>query len=269
MDYIKGYAGEIIQETRYCTYRNTHILNGTREALVELDDQHLPRTNYYHDECGTGYRWRITYREQPFDCGKCNDRHEDGKCPKWIEFKNEAEGQQKFLFYAASVLRDATDTAHTRFDVLPGAKTGHLANHLNNDRTILPNAEVLVVVAGYNQRRQTAEEMRQAMRMESEEMVKVLKPYRELQPPKDIFLLDPTIGKAPDGEEGDDRRFLRSEIRRCANNIGAEFINLEMLKWDPQEDMDEDEVHWSKRGTERILKVIRNEIQNATLQFSN
>ena len=35
---FQGYGAEIIQETKFCTYSNTHILNGTRETLLELGE---------------------------------------------------------------------------------------------------------------------------------------------------------------------------------------------------------------------------------------
>ena len=187
----------------------------------------------------------------------------DGKCPKWVDYRARAEGQQRFLYCGSSVLRYGSDTAETRFDVIPGAKVGHVANHIENDQAFLPKVETLVVVAGQNQRRNTAEEMRSGMKMETEQLAKVLRPFRELDPPKDIFLVDPVVGPALEGEEGGEMRFLRNEVRRCAAQIGAEFVNLEEIRGLGDEDMDDD-VHWSRKGTERILKVVRDEVIRKT-----
>ena len=142
--------------------------------------------------------------------------------------------KHKNLFFSTSILRHATDTTTTRFDVIPGAKIGHVANHINNDATILPNAEIVVVMVGQNMAGDDFRHFKAATKAQADELANVLKPYADTAG-KAIFLVDPAADATPDGAEGDEIRFLRAEMKRCADKIGAGFIRLDHLNFGSEE----------------------------------
>ncbi len=169
--------------------------------------------------------------------------------------------KHKYLFFSTSILRHATDTTTTRFDVIPGAKVGHVANHINNDATILPNAEIVVVMVGQNMAGDDFRQFKAATKAQADELANVLKPYADTTG-KTIFLVDPAADVTPDGAEGDETRFLRAEMRRCAEKIGADFIRLDHINLG-NDDMDDD-VHFSAKGTKRVLAAINDHIKLVT-----
>ena len=81
----------------------------------------------------------------------------------------------------------------TAFRPLPGAKIGHVANHINNDISILPQVEVVVVVAGHNMRDDNFDDMKEATKSQADELAQVLKPLAEIED-KHVFLVDPVNG---------------------------------------------------------------------------
>ena len=261
-DYLKGLGAIIVEPTKRRKYRDSMIFNGQREVLVEIGDEHIARQHFWEDEEEESHGWHLTYRGQPFKCRNCNDNwHMDGKCPKWVDRRNaeKKEGQQKFLFFSSSMLRRATDTKDERFDCIPGAKIGHIANHLNNDVSILPRAEVVVVWAGHNMTGDSFDHLKAATKAQSEELATILEQYGKRED-KEVFLVDPAAGPTPDGDEGDEVRFLRAEIRRCAETAKADFIPLEDLEVGV-EDMD-DEIHLSAQGTKKVLGMIKSHVKS-------
>ena len=167
------------------------------------------------------------------------------------------EGQQKYLFFSTSMLRNAVDTEDVRFDCIPGAKIGHIANHINYDVSILPKAEVVVVMAGQNMGGGSFEELKTAVSQQAGELTKAINPYCN---DKAVFVTDPASGPTPPGPEGDEARFLRAEMRRCDVNAGATFIPFENVTL-VADDMEPDEIHFSSTGTKKILVHIRDFIK--------
>ena len=261
--HLQSQGATILEPTKRRKHRASNLLNGQREVLIEIGEKHLARQQLWVSDDGKeNHEWQISYRGQPFKCRNCDEWHADGKCPRWVDRKEEGkpELKHKHLFFSTSLLRHATDTANVRFDVIPGAKIGHLANHIDNDATILPNAEVIVVMAGQNMAGDDFAQLKVAVKRQAEELVKVLRPYAETAE-KAIFIVDPAVDLTPDGPEGDEPRFLRAEMKRCADAIGAGYIPLDHLDFG-SEDMD-DEVHFSAKGTKRVLTAINNNIKNA------
>ena len=77
--------------------------------------------------------------------------HENGNCPKREKNRNnweKKEGQQKFLFFSSSMLRRGVDTDKTRFDCIPGAKIGHIANMIAHEE--VAKYRRIVIHAGQN-----------------------------------------------------------------------------------------------------------------------
>ena len=260
---LASFGAIIIEPTRRRKHRGSSLLNGQREAFVELGEQHMGRQQVWQGEVEEETEeWNVFYRGQPHRCRRCdNDWHADGKCPKWVQRsdKEKKEGQQKFVFFSTSMMRMAQDTEETRFDCIPGAKIGHLANHINLDISILPKAEVVVVHGGQNMAGGRFEEMKMAVIHQSGELSKVLEPYSDS---KHIFLVDPSAGPTPEGNEGDELRFIRAEMKRCAERAKAGYIPLDNVNLDA-DDM-EDEIHFSAKGTKIVLTAIRDLIHQKT-----
>ena len=133
----------VVEPTKRRKYRGSNVLNGQREVLIEVGEKHIDRQQRWTGETeGESHDWFITYRGQPFQCRNCDDWHQDGNCPKWTNKKGRGtekkDEKHKYLFFSTSVLRRAVDSKTTRFDCIPGARIGHVANHVNNDATILP-----------------------------------------------------------------------------------------------------------------------------------
>ena len=72
------------------------------------------------------------------------------------------------------MLRRAVNTDKVRFDCIPGAKIGHIANHIDNDVSILPKAEVVVVWAGANMGGDSVAELKVAATAQSEMLAQSL-----------------------------------------------------------------------------------------------
>ena len=252
-EFISGFGHQVVEPTTRSTYFQSSILNGQRRALVDLaDGHHLPHTQFWHseDQRIEPQEWIMTYKGQPYKCRKCdNTWHEDGKCPKWVERSQmeRREGQQKYLFFSSLMLRSAVDTEDVRFDCVPGAKIGHIANHINYDISILPKAEVVVVMAGQNMGGGTIQELKAAVKDQTSELQKSIEPYCK---DKAVFVVDPVSGPIPLGSEGDEARLLRAELKRCADGPGATFIPMEAVNLMPI-DMEPDEIHFSATGTKK------------------
>ena len=121
----------------------------------------------------------------------------------------------------------------------------YVANHVNDDVTILPNADAVMVPTGNNNCNDCdgkLEEMKAAVQAHSSEPSKVLHPYSEAN--KKLFLVDPSMG--PLSEDSHQSRFFRAEMRRCAMRSGADFIPLDHVNMEP-DDMSENDIHLNEQ----------------------
>ena len=246
----------VIKNTEWQYYRGTKFRNGKRRVLIEVGDNHIGRQHSWEAPDGVSHDWFMTYRGQPFHCRKCDDAwHDNGLCPKWQNrSRDENEGQQRYVFFGTSMLRHCNDSKETRFDSVPGAKIGHLANHIDNDVSILPHAEVIVVAPIGNNEGSNFEELKVATVAQSTKLAEVLKPYAEMQE-KSVFMVDPSIGPT----EGDIDAFIRAEMTRCATRIGAGFVPLDHIILDPEKDMYD--IHINESGMKKVLGAIQAHIQ--------
>ena len=253
----------VIKYTERQTYQGTPFWNGKRRVLIEVGDKHVERQQVFVDKEGKSHDWFLTYRGQPFNCRKCDEmRHEDGQCPRWEDrSKQNHEGTEKFVFFSNSILKRATDTKDIRFDVIPGAKVGHLANHINNDANVLPKADIVVVNPGNNMSMENFDDMKAHAVAQSTELSKVLGAFSGVG--KEIFLVDPCLGPLPEDGSADQSRFMRQEMKRCAARSAASFIPLDHLEM-TEDDMDTDGVHLSVSGTRLLLNNINSFIQQKT-----
>ena len=263
-DYFDGVLKEsgatIKVETKRRFHRGTTIYNGQREALVELGESPIERQHFWTDDDGKDHGWWLTYRGQPYSCSRCEGAwHDDGNCPKWDANRRDDanEGQQKLLVFSTSFLRHAKDTKTARFDCVPGAQIGHIANHLENDATILPKADVVVVAAGQNMGGDVIDVTKRKTKAQGKVLVRALKEYSDRD--KKIYVVDPVIGVVSDGDENDESRFLRAEMRRMATDAGGRFVPMDNLNLE-EADM-ADAIHLSETGTRRYLTVVRNFIK--------
>ena len=150
---IEAAGFNVLRPTAKRCHFGSDIFNGQRSALCQRGQSHIDREHEWIDEEGNVFKWRLEYDGQPHQCTRgCNTYHDDGKCATWERKKEQRSwgGQQKCFFVSSSMLRLAADTKTTRVNAIPGAKIGHVANHLNNDPAIFAQADIVAVCAGAN-----------------------------------------------------------------------------------------------------------------------
>ena len=266
-DKIVEEAGfNILKPTEKRTHYGSTIYNGQRSALCQRGASHIEREHEWIDEEGNVFKWRLEYDGQPHQCTRgCNTYHEDGKCATWEKKKEERSwgGQQKCFFVASSMLRLAADTKETRVDCIPGAKVGHLANHLNNDTTIFSDAKVIAIHAGANMDLGSVEESKPQFNAQVEELVKVVKPLVEAD--KSVFIVDPVAGPLVMEAPGSDHwAMVRSRMKKAAKEAKSHWVSLQNLDWIAEEDIDEDGIHYSKSGTVKVMEAVAEKVKNVT-----
>ena len=252
------------------TSKNRHfsskIENGTRSAQVIRGDQHIGREHVWYDGKGQGYKWYLQYNGQPHRCTRgCNIFHEDGKCDIWEKQKERKswEGQQKVFFVSSSLLKHASDTKLTRVDAIPGAKIGHVSNHVNNDATIFKQADALIIHAGANMDMGSVETSKPHIEYQTEELGKVLGELVEHK--KKVFIVDPICGQWVKEAPGADHwAILRSRLKKLAKKTKSEWVSLDAIKWVAEEDVAADGVHYSLSGTQKVLEAIATRVKEVT-----
>ena len=256
----------IVRGTEKRLHGGTGYYTGERSARVTRGDQHAPRNHEWHDDDGNVFKWRLEYQGQPFQCFRgCGIFHDDGKCKKQEEFKEKKAmaGQQKCFFAATSMLRLCSDTKTTRIDAIPGARVGHVANHVSNDGDLFQQAEIVAIQAGGNMDYGSPEASKPHLEAQAQELEKVVKPLVEAK--KNVFFIDPVAGPIP--EEADMSQhwsMVRSRMRKTANKTKAKWISLNDLDWVSEEDTHEDRVHYSESGTKKVMKKVREKIMQDT-----
>ena len=251
------------------TSKNRHfgsqIENGMRSAQVIRGDQHIGREHVWYDSQNQGHKWYLQYQGQPHRCTRgCNTFHEDGKCEAWERKKEQKswQGQQKCYFVSSSLLRLASDTKQTRVDAIPGAKIGHICNHVNNDATIFKQADTLIIHAGANMEMGSVEKSKPHIEAQTKELEQVL---GELVDEKKVFIVDPICGPLVKEAPGSDHwAIVRSRLKKCANKIKANWISLNDLKWVAEEDTAADGVHWSMSGTQKVMEFVAARVKEVT-----
>ena len=254
----------LLQPTQKDFHRDTNIYNGVRSALAMRGSTHLDRNHDWTHEEGHVYKWRLQYDNQPYMCTRtCNVFHDDGKCPAWEKEKERRsyEGQQKCYVVSTSLLRHASDTKIVRVDAIPGAKVGHIANHVNNDATIFEKADVLAIHAGANMDLGCPEISKPYLEEQAAELVKVVKPMMEKEGRK-AFIVDPISGPLLKDEPGGQHwAMVRSKMKKVAKEIKAEWVSLEGLEWKPEEDLGDDGVHYTASGTKKVMEVLARHVK--------
>ena len=269
-DYFDKFLQEagfvVVKPTEKRTQYATKLFNGQRSALCQRGPDHIARNHEWIGPEGHVFKWRIEYDDQPFDCFKgCNIFHHDGKCPKWEKQKaaRDSAGQQKCFFYSSSSLRLNEDTKMTRTDAIPGAKIGHMANHINNDPTILGQAEVIAIQVGANMDLGSVEISKPHVDAQINELVQVVKPLVEAE--KKVFIIDPVAGPLVKEAEGVDHwAMVRQRMKKVAKRTGATWISLANINWIPEEDIHEDHVHYSVSGATKVMKTVAEKIKEQT-----
>ena len=257
-DDILEAAGCTVQEPTFkSTHRHTTVYDGFRIAYVVRGDDHMDRNHEYIADDGKVFKWRLDYEGQPFYCFRgCDIFHGDGKCPKWekIKERRDNDGQQKIYIAASSLFRHASDTKLTQVVAIPGAKIGHIANHINNDTKMFEKAEVLVVAAGSNMDLGTVEASKPYVEEQAKELTKVIKPMAET---KKVFIVDPLVGTLDKDEPaGQHWAMVRQRMKKVSKEAKATWISLEAVQWKPEEDVAEDGTHYTPAGTKKVLEVV-------------
>ena len=267
---------ELFEEARFVvvrpTEKRTHfgsiMYNGQRSALCMRSDEttDIQRQQEWIDESGRVYRWRIEYEGQPHQCTRgCGVFHEDGKCGAVERQRAERamEGQQKCFFVSSSMLRLASNTKHTRVDAIPGAKVGHISNHINNDAALFAQADTVVVHAGGNMDLGSVAASKPHLEAQTAELTQVLAPLKEAS--KTIFVVDPVVGNAIKDAPGCDHwAMVRARMKKVAKKAKAEWISLNDVKWVAEEDVTQDGIHWSQSGTAKVMETIGKKVKEVT-----
>ena len=256
----------VLKPTEKRTYFKTNVFSGQRSAHCQRGRDHIERNHEWIGPEGHIFKWRIEYEDQPFDCFKgCNIWHNDGKCPKWEKQKEsrDSAGQQKCFVYSSSSLRLNEDTKMTRTDSIPGAKIGHIANHINNDPTILQQADIIAIQAGANMDLGSVEISKPHVEAQANELVQVVKPLVEAQ--KKVFIIDPVAGPLVKDAPGVDHwAMVRQRMKKVAKRTNATWISLNDCGWVPEEDVHEDLAHYSRSGTTKVMKMVGEKIKEHT-----
>ena len=246
----------ILKETHKRTYYDSSIYNGQRSALVQRGNQHLERDHEWTSDNGDVYKWWLEYDGQPFMCRRCNIFHDDGKCPAWEKKKEERSwgGQQKCFFVSSSMLRLTSDTKDTRIDSIPGAKVGHISNHLNNDTVIFAQAEAIAIHAGANMDLGSVEASKPHLEAQATELTKVVTPLVEAA--KNVFIIDPIAGQhVKEAPNADHWAMVRKRMKKVAQQTKAEWVSLENIGWVAEQDIAEDGHHYSASGTKKVMEA--------------
>ena len=256
----------ILKPTAKRCHYNSDIFNGQRSALCQRGSSHIEREHEWNDPEGNVFKWRLEYEGQPHMCTRgCNTYHEDGKCATWEKRQEQRTwgGQQKCFFVASSMLRLAADTKNTRVDAIPGAKVGHIANHLNNDTTIFSQAEIVAIHAGANMDLGSVEASKPHLQEQALELVNVIKPLVDAD--KKVFVIDPVAGplfkEAPGGHHW---AMVRQRMKRAAKEARANWVSLQNIDWVAEEDVADDGTHFSTSGTKKVMELVGEKVKEVT-----
>ena len=265
-DILERAGFTLIVPTTLDTHFDSDYYNGNRWASVMRTAGHAEREHTWTGAQGHVYQWKLIYDGQPFDCRRgCQKWHDDGVCPRFEKMKERRsyEGQQKTFFVGSSLLRYCSDTKEARVDSIPGAKVGHVAQHINNDATIFQKAEVLVVHAGANMDYGAIETSKSHLEDQARELVQVVKPLVESD--KKVFVVDPVAGPLVKEAPGADHwAMVRARMKRAAKEMKADWISLEHLQWNRENDIAEDGVHYSPSGTKKMMETVAARIKSST-----
>ena len=256
----------ILRPTAKRCHFDSDIFNGQRSALCQRGQDHVDREHEWIDEEGNVFKWRLEYDGQPHQCTRgCNTYHDDGKCATWERKKEQRSwgGQQKCFFVSSSMLRLAADTKTTRIDAIPGAKIGHVANHLNNDVAIFAQANIVAVHAGANMDLGSVEDSKPHVEHQARELVQTIKPLVDAE--KKVFVVDPVAGplvkEAPGGHHW---AMVRQRMKKVAKEAKASWVSLQHVEWTPEEDIADDGIHYTKSGTTKVMAKIGEKIKEET-----
>ena len=256
----------ILRPTEKRKHFGCEIFNGQRSALCQRGTEHIDRNHEWIDDDGNVFKWRLEYDGQPHFCSRgCNVYHEDGKCATWDKKKERQSwgGQQKCYVVSSSMLRLASDTKDARIDAIPGAKIGHIANHVNNDSTIFAQADVVVIHAGANMDLGSVEESKPHVEYQAQELVKVAKPLVDAE--KELFIIDPVAGPLVKEDPGGHHwAMIRQRMKRVAKETKATWISLQNIDWIPEEDISDDGTHYSTSGTKKVMEAVGSKIEEKT-----
>ena len=256
----------ILRPTEKRKHFQSDLFNGQRSALCQRGSSHVEREHEWIDADGNVFKWRLEYDGQPHQCTRgCQTFHDDGKCATWERKKEQRSwgGQQKCFFVSSSMLRLAADTKETRIDAVPGAKVGHLANHINNDGSIFSQADIVVVNAGANMDLGSVEASKPHLDAQAKELVNVVKPLVDAE--KSVFIVDPVTGplikEAPDGHHW---AMVRKRMKNVAKETKAHWVSLQNVEWVAEEDVADDGTHYSKSGTQKVMETVGEKVKEVT-----
>ena len=265
-DILKAEGCHVHATTQKRYHYGTTWFNGQRSALVVRGAQHLERQREWTSPSGDVYKWRLEYDHQPHQCTRgCNAYHDDGVCQRFQQWQERKswQGQQKCHMVGSSLLRLASDTKNVRVDAIPGAKVGHIANHVSHDTEVLKKAEVVVIAAGANMTTYgSVEETKPHLEIQAQELQKVTAPLIEAK--TKVFFVDPVEGQLLKEDPSYDLwSLLRNRMKKVAKKAKAEWISLAGIEW-KEEDLEADETHWTRAGSRKVFNIIQSRVKEVT-----
>ena len=205
---------------------------------------------------------KITYKDQPWDCRRCNLDH-TGECPKRMddrrrlqEIREQKERETKTLIIGDSNLKLVNSKAILA-DVVTssGAKIGHISNQLQFEN--VENYDNIVVFAGVNNisgPNERVDEKGMTKQVESEMKALETELAKHVKKGKTVLL---TEVSDPDHVRSLLRNVtLRNEINKSYNDMHNRLKShkkgkVDMIKWSPFHD--EDDYHTVKAVSEKAI----------------
>lgn len=121
-------------------------------------------------------------------------------------------------------MRLATETAMTQFDAIPGAQVWHIANHINNDPTIL-RCDVMAIFAGTNMDKGSVQDSKNHLVAKNHELTNVVLPLVESG--CKVFVVDPVPGPIDVEQDGGDHfNMVRAQMKKAAKGMKAKWVTL-------------------------------------------
>ena len=116
-------------------------------------------------------------------------------------------------------------------------------------------ADVLAIHAGANMSYGTFEESKSQLEAQTKELEQVVKPL--VNTDKKVFIVDPVPGQLDKESTGGQHwAMVRSRMKKVSKETKANWVSLENIPWVHAEDVEDDEVHYTKSGTLKVMTAL-------------
>jgi hypothetical protein len=273
-NYLSKY-GQIIVPTHYETDRKTGFRTGKRKARVDLvtdlerwQDVELITTIEGKEISAKG-RVNFYYKEQPYFCRDCQQKHQV-KCPQKITKElAEKEGETSRLNKATTLLvgdsnlRRVNEKAFfAKTDCATGAKIGHIANNL--EYVNKEEHDLVCVHAGQNnvidEEPIDMEVWQKQTQFEVSELKKNLKKF------KNAIIIG--VPPAPWCKKTMRTQEMRKKINNAFKSIARDDLNIKYV--DIEQEDEDDEANWEddRHMTEKFTNYMLGKVSEKVEEIS-